>query len=381
MSPTVTVAELPGGRGLEQWSERWDRLATAVGGRYFQSPAWVSAWTRVYEPAADLHVLVDGPTDAPDGLLVLASLRRRLHHRVPIAVPYVGLAGSWRGAADLLGPLVSSEASARRLLDAAVTVAGRRPLVLPDVAPAWRGAVAALPGVVHISTERCPVLELGGGVGIDDVWDAKLRKNLRRRERLAGEAGLVRRWVIGGSGGAGLLDDLRRLHVARWTGRGGGLFDERRMQFLAALDALSSDDQGVRIQLIEHDGRPVAALLGFDYGTTFSAYKSGWDPAFSRFGLGLLLHAGAIERALNAGLTRYDFLRGPHPHKLRLGGRPVDSSTFMVPTPPLGPVLLRRDRWYAHRIADQYAAAHPDEVPAEGAVGSLMDRVGGRSGG
>ena len=358
----VQTFEISGGGDLAALHDEWKHLAHECGALYFASPEWIGSWQKVFEPGCRLTVLVDGPTSDPDGILALAHLHRRLHHRVPVGIGHLAIAGSWVGAADHLGPVARSDASARRLLEAAVAYAGRRPLVLANLDQRFTGIAAGLGGAVEITTDECVVLHLAGVGSTEEIWNQKLRKNLRRRNRLMNEMGLERRWVHGGPEAVEAVHELRRLHLARWSSRGtGGLFDQQRMDFLVDLVGRADGEDGVWIEVIEGASGAVGVLLGFEYGGTFSAYKSGWDPSTQSLGMGLLLHGAAIERAISRGARRYDFLRGPHPHKFRLGGTSQTNHTLIVPNGPAGRTLVARDRLYAARLRAQYAEAHPEE--------------------
>lgn len=97
---------------------------------------------------------------------------------------------------------------------------------------------------------------------------------------------------------------------------------------------------------------PVAALLGFEFADTFSSCKTGWEPATKHLGSGILLHSGAIERALERRLVRYDFLRGAEPHRLALGGVASENAACLIPNGPVGRLLEIRDRlseWHGRR--------------------------------
>ena len=363
----MRIHEFSGPDQLGPWRDRWRRLAHDCNVSYFQSPEWVSAWNETCEPGTRLIVLADGPEDDPDGLLVLSPLHRRVHHSVSVGIDYVGLAGSGLGAADHLGPIARSDASSLRLLQTAASYAGQRPLVLSNLAARHRAAALRLPGAVEVSTKRCPVLDLSGATSTSDVWSTKFVKNLRRRNRLMESSGLRRRWTHGGPQALAAIEDLRRVHVARWQSRGqSGLFDEQRRRLLTDLAGRVEGDEGLWVETIEGDEGVVAALLGFQYAGTFCSYKTGWDPSLHRLGVGILLHSGAIERAVSLGLTRYDFLRGAESHKYSLGGVDEVNGTIVVPNGVQGQVLLARDR-LSELVSVRASRRHADvaeHVPA-----------------
>src|SRR5204862_1175401 len=60
---------------------------------------------------------------------------------------------------------------------------------------------------------------------------------------------------------------------------------------------------------------PVAAWYGFAWGDTVYFYQSGRDPAWERHSVGLVLMGTMIQRAIERGYRRFDFLRGADPYK------------------------------------------------------------------
>lgn len=344
--------ELSEAGDIADWAERWDALARESGGLYFRSASWAASWWRIIEPDSSMTLLVDGRTDRPTGLFPLSALHRQVHPRVPVRLPFIGIAGSGFGAADGLGPITADPESGRRLLGAAVQAAGRTPLVLDNVAPEHRAACSALRGATAVSTVRRPGLDLDRAAGGTTAWSPKLRKSLRRRERRLADEGFRRRWIRLTIDTADELRELERLHNRLWATRGGsGLFGPRRMAFFRDLAAYGGSEEGPWLQLIERDGTAIAALFGFRFGRTFCSYKTGWDPDHHSLGLGIALHSAAIEWAAEHGLARYDFLRGANPHKYTLGGVDVVDTTFVLPNGWRGRPLLMRERLAARRSA------------------------------
>ncbi len=94
-----------------------------------------------------------------------------------------------------------------------------------------------------------------------------------------------------------------------------------REKFFRSMSRRMAELDRIRLFFLELDGSRVAASLCFDYGSTRLLYNSGYDPSFSYYSVGLLLHAMCVKDAIERGIGYFDFLRGPEPYKAHLGGR------------------------------------------------------------
>ena len=355
-----TTVALDSPNDLLGWWDRWNTLAVQSGALIFRSPAWVAAWWEVLHPDDRVELLVRGD-DQPDGLVALATGRRRLHPRLPIAPTVTVLAGSGVGAADHLGPVGVDAFTRRQLVADAVSHVGGRPLQLAELSDEF-GATARALGATPIHQRRCPAVALSPEAG-PATWPRHLRKALRRRERRAAELGIERRWIRLDAGSSEPIGQLNRLHDAVWASRGrSGLSTSWRDELVLRVAEASTGDDGAWMQVLERDGMAVAALLGFRYGSTFCSYRTGWDPSLRSLGLGLLLHSDAIRRASSLGCGRYDFLRGTEPHKYTLGGVDAIESTSVVGRGVAGRLIVERERRSAQRNAG--AGWHERDSPA-----------------
>ena len=67
--------------------------------------------------------------------------------------------------------------------------------------------------------------------------------------------------------------------------------------------------------MLRLDDRPVAAVYGFLYRRTFYFYQSGFDPAFARDSVGLVMLGVAIRAAIEEGVDELDLLHGTERYK------------------------------------------------------------------
>jgi len=336
-----------GSGALASARERWRDLADRSPAGYFQTWEWVTAWHEILEPQARI-LLVEAVTsdDRWAGLLPLAFLSRRMHRRVPVGLPYLGFAGSGPGAGDHLGPLASSPQLVPALVGEAIRRAEGRSIYLESLDPELEEAVNTLVRGRRVHRVACPAIDLRGLSGPEEAWTAKVRKNVRRRDRRLADEGITGRWVPPGADLRHELGALQEVHLSRWRSRGEpGLFDDRRLGFLRRLAELSRPPEGPGLYLLERGpGHVVAALLVFRHGRTLSTYKTGWDPAQARLGLGIALHTAAMRKAWADGMETFDFLRGQGGHKYSLGAVDRCDVCLLRPSGPSGALFGMRER-------------------------------------
>lgn len=102
-------------------------------------------------------------------------------------------------------------------------------------------------------------------------------------------------------------------------------FFERVAKEFQATGLLSLDSLKV-------DGRTVAATFSFEFDGVFYLYNSAYDSELKAVSPGLILVAKLIERSIEGGLRRFDFLRGRERYKYDLGAEAL----------PLHSILIRR---------------------------------------
>ena len=148
----------------------------------------------------------------------------------------------------------------------------------------------------------------------------EIRRKIRRYERGLGEVGLKT-----GHGSAREFDEFVRLHKLA-GGPKGKFMDEETTAFFRRL----ADLRKWRVDLLEiGDGRASACVFGYSDADCYYLYNSSFDPSCSAFSPGVVLLASLIRKAIEEGLTRFDFLKGDETYKRRLGAvhRPLYTVT------------------------------------------------------
>lgn len=168
-----------------------------------------------------------------------------------------------------------------------------------------------------VKTEVSPYLNLPGS------WEDYLnqlerekRKELRRKFRRLNEA--EHEFVT-----ADEPEELIRLHR---------LSDPNKQQFMSPemagffRDLYREKIPGWKTELnfLKIDGRFAAGIISFSNQDEFWLYNSGYDPAFAYYSAGLVLKAWSIKKAIEAGKSRYDFLRGSERYKYDLGAKDLN---------------------------------------------------------
>jgi CelD/BcsL family acetyltransferase involved in cellulose biosynthesis len=173
----------------------------------------------------------------------------------------------------------------------------------------------------------CPVVTLAPGMdyeGFLATLDKKERHEIRRKVRRAETAGPVA--LERSADPIADLDAFVDLHQKRWGVEGlfppteGGAASRR---FFAGLFEDCAPSGIVDLSFLSVGGRRIAAGVTFDDGEAVYYYNAGVDPDARDLSPGVVMVACYIQRAIELGRTRLDFLRGNEPYKYEWGA--VDS--------------------------------------------------------
>ncbi len=114
------------------------------------------------------------------------------------------------------------------------------------------------------------------------------------------------------------LNLLLHLHELRWRQRGeasDAFHLPALVRFHQEFTRMALERGWLRLFVLWLNDQPAAAIYGLRFGPTFSFYQSGFDPAFSRFSVGLVTMGMAIEHAIDEGAAEYDMLHGAEEYK------------------------------------------------------------------
>ncbi len=115
------------------------------------------------------------------------------------------------------------------------------------------------------------------------------------------------------------LEAFFETHRKRWRKRGlpGAFIGTRTERFHRDWAGLAVRNGWLWISVLHYDGKPVGTIYAMRLGQACYYYQAGFDPEASAISPGSLLVGNTIRRAIEEGLTTFDFLRGDEPYKRR----------------------------------------------------------------
>ncbi len=200
---------------------------------------------------------------------------------------------------------------------------------LPNYSPTLKLLPAIVPGFdlsVDIQQEDvCPQITLPGS------WEEYLaglnkkdRHELRRKLRRLSDGGRVAIEVLTEPEAVtASLDDFLRLHGAARADKA-NFMTERMAHFFRRIVVALAGEGLVELFFLTLNGLRAAAVLCFRGEGELLLYNSGYDPAYAGLSVGLLSKALALQRAIDEGQQRFDFLRGAEPYKYDLGAQDLN---------------------------------------------------------
>jgi CelD/BcsL family acetyltransferase involved in cellulose biosynthesis len=307
------------------WWSLWHRSRTATP---FQSPAWLIPWWRAFAPG-EMFVVVVWHSARLLGMLPLYIDSRSADVRLlPIGI----------SVSDYLDVLV--DAGWENDVLAAISgflASGPTPWThweMPDLAPEAL-AMALRPSdecdVSITRTTSAPVLTLPAGVGgLDAAIPARKRRDIRMAWHRADRCGSVAIQRADAASVGGAVDELFRLHGARWRSRDepGVLADVRLRRFHGEAAPKLVQADLARIYTLAIGDETAGVYYGLAHNRRHYAYLCGFDPQFERESPGTILIAHAIEQAMGESAEEFHFLRGGEAYKYQWGAT---------------------DRWNSHR--------------------------------
>lgn len=281
---------------------------------------WLTAWAQARGPSGtELRLVLVEDSAGVAGAAALAVLRRGPLTRVL----------AW-GHGDSDDVRLPARADAAEALAAAVTadlgrLAGPWTLSIEQLLigdPVAAGLAARL-GCAHlVPGDGAPVTAFGP----DRSYPATVSRNGRRavnqgRNRLA-RAGLAPVYAVARTPAevAALLPQVQRLRRGRdhECGRPAGLDEPRRLAFYRGVLHALAEEGRLELSTAQIDGHLAAYVVALRDGAWLRLWDGRFDPAWSEYGLGRVLDAEVLTRALEDPTLRgVDWMRGEEDYKAR----------------------------------------------------------------
>jgi CelD/BcsL family acetyltransferase involved in cellulose biosynthesis len=147
----------------------------------------------------------------------------------------------------------------------------------------------------------------------EDRLARKLKSEVRRRRRrLEHEGDLALEIVDGTCDLEEHLLEAFRVEAAGWKGdHGTAILSQRNTEsFYKEVAQWSAGRAWLRLAFLKVDDRPIAFDFALETEVAHYLVKTSYDPAFQKFGPGVLLRYDMIARAFSLGISRYEFLGG-----------------------------------------------------------------------
>lgn len=334
--------------------EEWDSLLqTSASNCLFLTWEWLYTWWKHFAHSRQPHILA---VRSPSELIALAPL---VAPRIS-ALQFLGTGNVGSDYLDFIFRTGEEERASRLLADELDRY--KKSIFLTHLEESRYSATTTAAQLSargwHTSSSPigiCPYLNLEGLSWEDFLatLGSSHRYNFRRRIRK-----LERNFDV--QFDAARTEEQRRealriligLHNERWGPRGGSdaLHRSALLSFHEEFSRLALRRGWLRLYVLRLDAKPVAAYYCFFYNGRFLYYQSGFDPALSKWSLGLVTLGFCIRRAIEEGAAEFDFLHGSEEYKFRWTQQ-VKSLVRLELYPPGAAGLLHRSGMRLYRAS------------------------------
>ncbi|HUG48930.1 MAG TPA: GNAT family N-acetyltransferase [Candidatus Limnocylindria bacterium] len=191
---------------------------------------------------------------------------------------------------------------------------------------------------VHREREDvCPVVIVSTGSSFEDYLAGlgkKSRHEIRRKLRRAQAAAPLSVEIAEPSQEA--IDGFVALHQKRFGSEGlfpeteGGERSRHFVRRLAELELAEGAGRQLHVARVRSGERLIFAALAFDDGQTCYLYNAGMDPDAAELSPGISGTAEYLRDRIEAGRTRFDFMRGNEPYKYEWGAQDEPIERLLV---------------------------------------------------
>ncbi len=323
---------------IAPWEASWRDMAEQRGNPFI-TPDWYRSWLQHYQEDGEPFVIISGDRDGTcDGVLPLVRTGNSV----------LRFAGADLG--DQFHPACRDADERRFAAGACQALHEHRKswstavLHGTDVDSGWLAGLreSAPPlAVVTGPSTAMPYVDLRE-LDWDTFWAArsrKLRKYVRSRtNQVAKEHRSAFRRADDPDRLSEDMSTMFDLHERRF-GEASLLLDPTAQAFHRSFAEAANRHGWLRLVFMEIDDEPVAASYGWNLGGRYGDYNGGFDQAWSKTSVGLLLMVHTLRRAFDEQADEYDFLLGDEPYKSRFTEQQREVATVIM-GPRLNPQRL-----------------------------------------
>ena len=330
-------------REFQELRDEWNGLLDASASwNPFLTWEWMRAWWTHLRETATLNVITVHEGGQLIAIAPLMLVRRGLSQRLE----FIGIGGAGADYLDLIvrkGHEPPALDSLSRHFDEQQIA-----LHLDHLPPNPLAAGLSLTGwnAIEASPDVCPFIDLS-----PHTWDSYLtslgpshRANFRRRLRgLEAKFTLSFKPVLSQEDRQLATDGLFLFHDQRWTCGGSTAFSTTPLRaFHQDLTRSALDSGWLRMYALSLNDKLAATMYGFARDGRFYFYQHGYDAAYSRYSLGLVLMGLSIRAAIDERMREFDMLYGHEPYKMLWAARQRPLGRLMLFPPRLAGRLLQR---------------------------------------
>jgi CelD/BcsL family acetyltransferase involved in cellulose biosynthesis len=325
----LTIEKITSREGFERLAPEWNTLLeTSAANTLTLTYEWLSTWWEVFGEQRELYILA--VRDCRELIGIAPLLKRTVQHYGLLPFRRLELLASGEDEADEICSeyldFILKEGREAEALEKIFEHLGEGEdewdeILLTDMA----GESVNVPILKRLCDDkgtRCQVVKDQHSIylPLPDTWEGLLetlsrdfRRKILRDRRILDESGGQMRIIDRAEEFENNFETLIRLHQMRWTARGepGVFSSEKFTRFHRSLAPRLLEKGWISLFTLSIHGEPICALYDFIYNKKMYYYQSGLDAENKLLNsAGLLLRSFAIEKAIEAGLTECDFLKG-----------------------------------------------------------------------
>jgi hypothetical protein len=173
-----------------------------------------------------------------------------------------------------------------------------------------------------ISGKICPFISTSGSLeafteSLDSNFRKEMKRSMRNLEKDCGEVQIKKYDELGSVEES--MNIFFDLHQQRWTSREKtGVFATQKVrEFFQQIAEQFAKNGWLSLYFLTIRGTPIAAQYGFEYRNKHYYVLSGFNVAYSKYGVGNLLTHKIIESCFERKIGEFDFLKGDEAYKFR----------------------------------------------------------------